>query len=78
MASGAEVSVNDLFMRISGTLAYRQAPERVDPRPGDVRRSMADITSSAELLGFKPSYDLESGIAETLRWYSDHYMAGRH
>ena len=77
VASGTEVSVNELFKRISGTLAYRHKAERVNPRPGDVRRSVANIESSTELLDFQPAFNLEAGIANTLRWYSDHYMASR-
>jgi UDP-glucose 4-epimerase len=30
----------------------------VDPRPGDVRDSLADISLAKEELGYKPEYDL--------------------
>jgi nucleoside-diphosphate-sugar epimerase len=78
VASGTEISVNELFQRISGAMAYRGAPEMAEARPGDVRQSLADIGPSVASLGFDPHYTLDQGIAETLRWYSDHYMASHH
>jgi nucleoside-diphosphate-sugar epimerase len=78
VASGTEISVNELFQRIGGTLAYRGGPEMAEARPGDVRQSLADISATQAKLGFEPRFSLDQGIADTLRWYSDHYMAGRH
>lgn len=34
----------------------------VDPRPGDVRYTQADITKAKELLGWEPTIELEEGI----------------
>jgi nucleoside-diphosphate-sugar epimerase len=35
------------------------------PRPGDVRHSQADISRAREF-GYRPSYDLEKGLKETI------------
>ena len=40
-------------------------------RPGDVRHSLADITKAKNLLGYKPTHNVEQGIKETVSWYLD-------
>lgn len=37
-----------------------------DPRPGDVRHSVADISMAREILGFEPSYTIINGLSELL------------
>ena len=64
--TGKEVSVNELarLMSISGRrvgVEYREA------RPGDVRRSCADIRKAQRVLGFRPRVSLEEGLGELLR-----------
>jgi UDP-N-acetylglucosamine/UDP-N-acetylgalactosamine 4-epimerase len=38
-------------------------------RPGDVRHSQADISKARRLLGYKPAYDIQHGLDESLDWY---------
>ena len=40
-----------------------------DPRPGDVRDSLADISLAKSVLGFKPEYSLADGLGATIDWY---------
>ena len=46
-------------------------PIFADFRPGDIRHSLADITKAKNLLGYKPTHDVEQGIKETVNWYLD-------
>jgi dTDP-L-rhamnose 4-epimerase len=39
----------------------------LDPRPGDVPRSQADISRTMELLDWKPKIEFHDGLAEWLR-----------
>jgi dTDP-L-rhamnose 4-epimerase len=39
-------------------------------RVGDIRNCFADISFAREILGYKPTYTLESGISEMLAWLS--------
>jgi UDP-glucose 4-epimerase len=39
------------------------------PRSGDIRDSVSDITSANKTFGYKPSYSLNKGLAETIRWF---------
>jgi len=41
----------------------------LDPRPGDVRDSLADISVAHKLLGYKPAFPLSDGLVATIDWY---------
>ena len=38
-------------------------------QPGDVPESFADITKSEEMLGFKPTTNVDDGISKFIDWY---------
>ena len=68
VGTGADSSVkelHDLCRRVSGVDAE---PEYVDPRPGDIERSVVDATLARTELGWVPEHDLESGLRETWAW----------
>jgi len=70
IARGKSTSLNVLvgtIAKILGTEAEVR-PEYGGPRPGDIRHSLADI-GRAEQLGYRPSFDLEEGLRETIEWY---------
>jgi UDP-glucose 4-epimerase len=69
IASGRQVSVLELARTIMDT-AGREVPVRhADPRPGDIRYSVADISAARAALGYEPRYTLRAGLEETLPWY---------
>jgi UDP-glucose 4-epimerase len=43
---------------------------RAGPRPGDLRRSCLDITKAARVLGWKPSFSMEEGLARTVTFFA--------
>jgi UDP-glucose 4-epimerase len=43
---------------------------RAGPRPGDLRRSCLDIAKAARVLGWKPSFSLEEGLARTISFFT--------
>lgn len=55
---GRPTTVNELAKIMGGEFVF------VDPRPGDQRFSGADNTKAGELLGWRPTVQLEDGIAE--------------
>ena len=46
-------------------------PLHKDPRPGDVRHSLADLTHAREVLGYEPVVDFATGLRATLEWYRE-------
>jgi len=44
------------------------------PRRGDMLLSRADIGKAARLLGYRPRFDLPSGLAQTIDWYMQHLL----
>lgn len=69
VACGRQIVLNDLadeMMKITGI-----ETEKVyePPRPGDIKDSLADISRARETLGYEPRFDLNSGLAETIRWF---------
>ena len=74
VAVGERTSLNELFSAIQSSLdacgvSYSNSPVYVDFRVGDVRHSEADITKITERLGYQPTHDIISGIAEAMPWY---------
>lgn len=47
-------------------------PVHVEPRPGEVKRLIADPTKAKELLGWEAKYDMYEGIQKFVQWYKDH------
>lgn len=66
IASGEETSLMELKRVIAGaypgTVTVRQEP----PRAGDIAHSVADIGAARRDLGFAPTVDLQTGVAELL------------
>jgi nucleoside-diphosphate-sugar epimerase len=47
-------------------------PIHREPRPGDVRHSLADIAKAKALLGYRPCTDFLVGLGHTVEWYRNH------
>jgi UDP-glucose 4-epimerase len=59
-------SIQALFEKVTGkTVPVIHGSSRL----GDVRRNYSDITKATKILGFKPRYDLERGLTETLNYF---------
>jgi UDP-N-acetylglucosamine 4-epimerase len=77
VAVHAQTSLNQLFDLLRAQLAPRYshlqhlAPVYKDFRPGDVRHSLADISSARNFLGYEPTHTLEQGLEKALSWYLD-------
>jgi len=54
VASGREVSINELANIVLRIAGLNVKPIYEAGRPGDIRRSVADISKIVRVLGFKP------------------------
>ncbi len=69
IAGGTEVSLNRLLSIIQKVVGGKVLkPDHGEPRPGDIRRSVADISAARATLGFEPTVQLEVGLAETVQY----------
>lgn len=69
VACGASTSLNALIHDLRVMAGGNIRPVRADPRPGDVRHSLADISRARERLGYHPSVDVRTGLEWTLAYY---------
>jgi UDP-glucose 4-epimerase len=65
--TGREVSINELAKMMLSISGNNLEVKHSDGRPGDVRRSCADIRRAEKVLGFRPKISLEEGLKELLR-----------
>jgi UDP-glucose 4-epimerase len=72
--TGKEVRIIDLANKIID-LCGRNGnvrPVHVEPRPGEVKRLVADITKAKNLLGWEPKYTLEESLKKFIDWYKNY------
>ncbi len=79
VAVGGQTSLNALFGLLRDRLTLLRpglavaTPIHGAFRQGDVRHSQADISKAARLLGYRPEYDIEAGLAEAMPWYENRF-----
>jgi UDP-glucose 4-epimerase len=69
VATGRQISINQLAQAIQRLVGSALAPQYVEPRPGDVRDSLADIGLARRVLGYEPLVSFEEGLRRTVDWY---------
>jgi nucleoside-diphosphate-sugar epimerase len=74
IACGQAVTVNEIIALINKSLNKNVKPIYTDPRPGDVKHSLADITVATDLIGYKPVVSFEQGLRKAIGWYSENYV----
>ena len=74
IACGLAVTVNEIIDMINHSLNKEIKPIYTDPRPGDVKHSLADITAAQKLLGYKPEVSFELGLQKAINWYCDNLV----
>jgi len=65
VASGERITVNELVGFLNKVLGTELEPVHGDPRPGEVRHSVADVSKAREKLGFVAETNMEEGLRET-------------
>jgi len=69
VGTGKRVSVNELARLIRSIMGKDIEPIHQEPRPGDVKHSLADI-GKAQAIGYYPKYDLELGLKKTIEQFN--------
>ncbi len=69
VACGQRTSLNQLIANLKRITGSNASPVHKEPRKGDVRHSLADITRAKKVIGYDPEVDLEKGLKETVDFF---------
>src|SRR5262245_58007145 len=69
VGTGSRVTVSGLLNLMGALLEREVTPTYVDPRPADIRHSLAEVTKAQEVLGYRPRVNIQQGLVKTLAWY---------
>lgn len=67
ISTGKQVSVNKLFSLLARLMEWSGGATYLPPRFGDVYASCLDNSEARRVLGWKPQYKLEDGLADMLK-----------
>jgi nucleoside-diphosphate-sugar epimerase len=71
IACGYRVSLNQLLASLAEIIGVSEVQaNHTEPRAGDVRDSLADVSKAAELIGYRPLVELDEGLALTVDWFA--------
>jgi UDP-glucuronate 4-epimerase len=75
IGNSAPVQLTDFIAAIEAATG-RRAEQRLLPiQPGDVPATWADAGLLERLTGYRPSVDVQDGVARFVTWYRDYYGA---
>mgnify|MGYP003575115530 CR=1 FL=1 len=76
VANGQRITLNELLSELKDLTGRNGVTaEYREPRVGDVRHSLADITMARDLLGYESKVDLREGLQRTLDWWKSSRFA---
>lgn len=71
IACGKRYSLVEIVDGINQALGTNIEPKFADPRPGDIKHSLASIEKAERILRYKPQVSFEEGLERTIAWYRD-------
>lgn len=70
VGAGDRTTINRLWDIIRSRAGIDVEADHVEPRPGDVRHSLASLELAERHLGYRPEVDVQEGLRRTFDWYS--------
>jgi len=74
VACGEAVTVNAIIDLINDLVGKNIKPNYTDPRPGDVKHSLADITLAKKLISYKTKVPFKQGLQLAINWYRENLL----
>ena len=71
IAGGKDITILELIKLLNKILGKSITPLLLKSRPGDIFRSLADISKAAKIIKFKPVVDFESGLKITVDYWKE-------
>ncbi len=75
IACGERISLNQLIRTIGEVVGKKLEPDYRDPRPGDVRDSLASIDAAKALIGYTPRVLVREGLERTVAAFAKNSAA---
>ena len=69
IAGGKRISINDLAGLIMELLDKDLDITHIEPQPGDIKHSLADISKAREKIKYIPKFNVKDGLKETVKWF---------
>lgn len=78
VANGERITLNQLLAELKELTGNHDVKAAyLEPRVGDVRHSLADITLAREFLGYQSKVDLREGLQRTIDWWKSSRFSHR-
>jgi UDP-glucose 4-epimerase len=74
IACGLAVTVNDIITMINDAVGKNIVPNYTDPRPGDVKHSLADISLAEKIIGYETRVPFKQGLQLAIDWYRENLI----
>jgi UDP-glucose 4-epimerase len=71
VANGYAITIKELCELIIETTASSSSIQFADPRPGDIKHSLASIDQTKKELDYNPEYDLKKGLKQTIEYFME-------
>ncbi len=75
IACGERITLNQLAEELRELTGATATAVHGDPRPGDIKHSLADISLAEKLLGYKVKVRVKEGLQKTVKWFDEHREA---
>jgi nucleoside-diphosphate-sugar epimerase len=69
VGTGRQISINEVWQQIQDLVGVRLPARHGDPRPGEVRDSVASIERASADLGYSPQVNFEEALWRTVAFY---------
>lgn len=71
VAYGERFTINQMYNLMCEQLDVNIKPKYIDPRDGDIKHSLANVTKAKQLLSYNPDWNFTDGFKEVINWYKE-------
>ena len=71
VANGKDNTVLELVHALNRIIGKDIEPKFLDPRPGDVYRTFADLSKAEKTISYKPLVNFEQGLEKTVAYFKE-------
>jgi len=75
IANGSSYSILELVEYLNQIMGKSIEPVFTPPRPGDVFKTLADISKAKDILGYRPKVDFKEGLKRTVDWFQKSFTS---